>query len=207
MRLFGASRELKWLERPVSAGSVSPRGDLQGDPQDLSGDGKYLLTTNENRTSVAAQRLDGPPESRVPQIQVTPNREEQIFQSHFSPDGRWILYRAGPGLFVQPFPARGLRRQVAEMGGFPSWRGDGKEIVVYNPPGNIHSISVIQDGDDLRFGRPELLFSVRVPVGLNSGARPIAVSHDGSRIYFPLGVEQPGSDVIHVRTNALRQSR
>jgi hypothetical protein len=29
---------------------------------------------------------------------------------------------------------------------------------------------------------------------------PLAVSRDGSRIYFPQAIEQPEADVIHVRT-------
>jgi hypothetical protein len=53
-------------------------------------------------------------------------------------------------------------------------------------------------GDQLRFGSPVALFSVSPAPWLVAGAIPIAVSRDGSRIYFPQAVEQPESNMIHV---------
>jgi hypothetical protein len=56
-------------------------------------------------------------------------------------------------------------------------------------------------GGELRFGAPVALFSVRPPSGLLGQYSPLAVSRDGSRIFFPQGVEQPDSNVIHVKTS------
>jgi hypothetical protein len=58
---------------------------------------------------------------------------------------------------------------------------------------------VSEKAGELRFGEHELLFSgLRWPAGSTSQSRPLAVSRDGSRIYFVQGVEQPES-VIQVK--------
>jgi hypothetical protein len=36
------------------------------------------------------------------------------------------------------------------------------------------------------------------------GSRPLAVSHGSSRIFWLQHVEQPGSNVIHVKTGAVK---
>jgi hypothetical protein len=60
-------------------------------------------------------------------------------------------------------------------------------------------------GDELRFGPPELLFTgLRRPPGAVLSGRPLAVTRDGSRIYWPQPVEQADSGVIHVRPDAIR---
>jgi hypothetical protein len=41
-------------------------------------------------------------------------------------------------------------------------------------------------------------------MGGDSGSRPLAVSRDGSRIYFLQSAEQPESGVINVRIRAIR---
>jgi len=108
------------------------------------------------------------------------------------------------GIFVQPFPGPGLRRQIATARGTVQWRRDGKEII-YASRGGIYSVGVdTVGGGELRFGAPVLLFSgLRVPAGENLADQPLAVSRDGSRIFWPQAVEQPGSDVIQIRTRGV----
>jgi hypothetical protein len=132
--------------------------------------------------------------------------EDVVTQAQFSPDGRTILYtarntQAQPlGLFLQPYPETGLRKQIANSGTYAYWRADGKEILYYDD-GRIWSIRVEAAGSDVRFKPPEPLFSIPEPVGLNFASKPLAVSRDGSRIYFLKSTEQPAdSDVIYVRT-------
>jgi hypothetical protein len=38
----------------------------------------------------------------------------------------------------------------------------------------------------------------------DASSRPLAASHDGARIFWPQGVEQPDSNVIHVKTGWLK---
>jgi len=103
------------------------------------------------------------------------------------------------GIFVLPFPGPGLRRQITSDGNYPVWRKDGKEIL-YLDRKQISSIPVIASGDDVRFGSPSALFEVR-SLNTVSGRNPLAVTRDGSRIFFSQAAEQTeGSDVIHVRS-------
>jgi len=62
------------------------------------------------------------------------------------------------------------------------------------------AVSVTAAGSQLRFGLPHKLFSgIRSPAGANTSNRPLAVSSDGSRIYFVQSVEQPDSNMIHIK--------
>lgn len=124
----------KILERSVSgSGEVRELGDGQGIAQDLSSDGKQLLSTSS--PEIISQGLDGPAEQRMPKVVAAANGGESVFSPAFSPDGRWIVYasrsgdRQSGGIFVQPFPGPGLRRQIASTYGPVRWRGDGKEIL------------------------------------------------------------------------------
>jgi WD40-like Beta Propeller Repeat len=200
----------KILERSVSgSGEVRELGDGQGIAQDLSSDGKQLLVMSTGSREIISQGLDGPAEQRMPKVVASANGGESVFSQAFSPDGRWIVYasrsgdRKSGGIFVQPFPGPGLRRQIAATYGPVRRRGDGKEIL-YESQGGIYSVDVDTVGGELRFGAPVLLFSgVRVPAGSNVSHRPLAVSRDGSRIFWPQAVEQPGSDVIQIRTRGV----
>lgn len=142
--------------------------------------------------------------------EVQPKEVEGNVQTTFlSPDGHWLLYvvlsesvRTG-GLYVQPFPGPGLRRQIAPRGNSPVWRGDGKEILYYDA-GSLMSVS-ITGGASPTFGAPKKLFDgLRLPPTYVVRGAPLAVSPDGSRIYWLQGIEQPESNVVHVKIGAVR---
>ena len=131
--------------------------------------------------------------------------DQRVDNAAMSPDGAWAVYRPllESGIYVQPLTSVGLRRQIANGGTFPVWRKDGKEIL-YVGQGRIWSVRVDGSGTQLRFTSPEPLFSVSLPLGLLAGARPLAVSRDGSKIYFLQSADELDSSVIHVRTRAIR---
>jgi hypothetical protein len=191
-------------ERVVNAtGEVHEIGAAPGDLQDVSPDGKQVLIRPGAR-GIFSLRLQGPEQGRTP-ITVVEAAGEAPYGAGFSPDGRWIVYSirgtqgSEIGVYVQPFPGPGLRTQIANGGGFPVWRKDGKEIIIADDRG-VWSIRVDATGNGLHFGTPELLFSgLRSPAGYHLPDRPLAVSRDGSRIYFVQAVEQPDSSVIHIR--------
>jgi len=58
------------------------------------------------------------------------------FGSAFSPDGKWIAYATSSEnfkIYVQPFPATGVKYEVATGGAtWPLWSRDGKELF-YRP--------------------------------------------------------------------------
>jgi len=139
---------------------------------------------------------------------------ETISHARFSPDGRWIVYAAsspgggdggiykGGGISVQPYPGPGLRKQVTSRGNYPVWRKDGQEIVYldeFNGQNYIWSVPLSASGGDLRAGTPSPLFPARLPAATFGDLNFLAVSRDGSRFYIPQAVEQPESNVIHIR--------
>jgi serine/threonine protein kinase len=131
--------------------------------------------------------------------------EQRVDGAVLSPDGSWTVYHplTQSGIYVQPLTNPGLRKQIASGGGWAVWRKDGKEIVYWNQD-RIWSVRVDGVGAQLHFAPPEPLFSVARPLGLLSGARPLAVNRDGSRIYFLQSTEEPDSGFIHIRTRAIR---
>jgi len=79
------------------------------------------------------------------------------------------------------------------------WRKDSKEII-YSDAGSVWSVRVEFAGDGPHFAAPQKLFSgLRMPAYFVAQSRPLAVSRDDSHIYFPQAVEQPDSNVIHVK--------
>ncbi len=176
--------------------------------EDISPDGKvalYSSNTNGER-SVFSVSLDGAQGSRSNPVVET---SEQIFNPRFSPDGRWIVYDArtaheSVGIFVQPFPGPGLRKQIASSGSFPVWRKDGKEIIYIDLQSGVLAISVNGLGGDLRFGSPTPLFARPRSINVVTGSNPMAVTRDGSNILFPVALPQPeDSNVIHVKSGWL----
>jgi WD40-like Beta Propeller Repeat len=139
---------------------------------------------------------------------------ETISHARFSPDGHWIMYTAsaagserggiytGGGTYVQPYPGPGLRKQVTSRGNYPVWRKDGKEIVYldeYQGRNYIWSVPLAARGNEFQAGTPSPLFPARLPATTFGDLNFLAVSRDGSRFYIPQALEQPDSDVIHVR--------
>jgi eukaryotic-like serine/threonine-protein kinase len=130
-----------------------------------------------------------------------------VYTAKFSPDGLWVVYwlrNDNAGIYVQPVDAPGSRRQIAPSGRWPVWRKDGKEIV-YLDGNTLMSIAVDGTGTALHFGSPHALFSgLRQPAGAVALNMPLAISRDGSRIFWVQGPEETESNEIHVRTNAIR---
>jgi hypothetical protein len=141
----------------------------------------------------------------LPGNQTTALVGQRVDNAAMSPDGNWVLYHpyTEPGIYVQSLSGRALRKQIANSGNFPVWRGDGKEALYYDH-GHIWSVGVEGAGEQLRFSAPAQLFSVAQPMGILGGSRPLAVNRDGSRIYFLQSAEQPDAGVIHVRTGAIQ---
>ena len=179
--------------------------------EDTSPDGKtLLLSRGPLDTTVFSLSLDGVQKEPKSLLQTG----ETISHAHFSPDGRWIVYTAsaagserggiysGGGTYMQPYPGPGLRKQVTSRGNYPVWRKDGKEIVYldeYQGRNYIWSVPLAARGNEFQAGTPSPLFPARLPATTFGDLNFLAVSRDGSRFYIPQAVEQPDSDVIHVR--------
>ena len=121
--------------RRGSRAGEAPRTGTSGS---VSPDGKTLLfSRGAMDTAVFSVLLDGAQKDPKSLVQTG----ETISHARFSPDGRWIMYTAsatgggrgeiysGGGIYVQPYPGPGLRKQVTSRGNYPVWRKDGREIV------------------------------------------------------------------------------
>ena len=198
------------VERPIGGGAVSDLATPAGlqRPLDVSRDGKTLLfNRGAMDTGVFSARLDGVKEDPRPLVQTG----EILSNTTFAPDGNWIVYQTSgrsEAIYVQPFPGPGLKRtQIASSGNWPVWRKDGREIVYldkYQGQDYIWSVPVAPMGGELHPGAPTPLFPVRLPASTFTDLNFLAVSRDGSRFYIPQAVEQPNSDVIHVRTGWIK---
>jgi hypothetical protein len=178
---------------------------------DISADGKtLLLSRGPLAAAVFSMSLDSVQKEPKSLLQTG----EIISHARFSPDGRWIVYSAsaagsdrggiyaGGGTYVQPYPGPGLRKQVTSRGNYPVWRKDGKEIVYldeYQGRNYVWSVPLAVRGNGFEAGTPLPLFPARLPATTYGDLNFLAVSRDGSRFFIPQAVEQPESDVIHVR--------
>jgi serine/threonine protein kinase len=181
-----------------------PFTDQLRGPPTISADGR--VGVGKVQGGLVSFRLDSMSPGMSPAIVVP---RGTAASPALSPDGRWLAYfesGSGGGLYVQPFPGPGPRRQIApEMAGnnYVVWRGDGREIL-FRARETLMSVPVEWDGEP-KFGSPRKLFSGLVfPAGGNVSDRPLAVSRDGSRIFWAQGIEQPDSHVIHVKVGAVR---
>ena len=194
----------KLIERaPDGSKNFKELGKVNRQFLDVSPDGKHVLVGSEN-VGIFTSAVDMPPGGSLQRLNA---ENEHAYAPTFSPDGKWIVYSvgyaSGVSVYVQPYPGPGLRMQIASSEGISDgsavWRGDGKEILIAGHRG-IWSVRVDTAADRLHFSAPELLFSnIRWPSGYSSRSRPLAVSRDGSRIYFNQAVEQPNIKAIHVR--------
>src|SRR4029453_13429945 len=134
---------------------------------------------------------------------------------------RWIVYTAsaagserggiysGGGIYLQAYPGPGLRKQVTSRGNYPVWRKDGREIVYLAESRGrnyVWSVPIAGSGGEISAGAPSPLFPSRLPASTFGDLNFLAVSRDGSRFYIPQAVEQPQSDVIHLRMGGARES-
>ena len=176
--------------------------------EDVSVDGALMLFRTGSWSDLFSVRLDGRPEDRIAQTVQT---GKLISNVRISPDGRWLVYQGdGPGyevgVYVQPFPGPALPQQIASSGESPVWGKDGKEIV-YLDQDQVWSIPVETSNGRFRAGRPEAMFAVRSMEGGRRvrGISQLAISRDGSRIYYQQPVEQPPeSNLIRLKVGSIR---
>jgi serine/threonine protein kinase len=194
-------------------GPLARSGEVQTHPlpaeanglEDVSADGLTALCVSDESGAVFAVRLDAGPQTRATRVV---DAGAEVYGPRFSPDGRWVVYGERNGtqgdIFVQPFPGPGARRQIASIGRHVVWRGDGREILfttVFEGQTWVTSVQVNGSGADLRFSEPERLFVVHPGPGVVLRSAPLAVSRDGSRIFYAQAVEpSEESNVIHVST-------
>jgi serine/threonine protein kinase len=132
----------------------------------------------------------------------------------FSPDGRWIAYLSDfsgrPEVHVASFPDARIRRQISSggRGGWPRWRGDGKELF-WLFGNEVIAASVENGGNRFDIGAIQTLFTVN-PSGDSDSS--FAVSADGQRFLIISSLDADPSTItlmtnVSARLNATGGSR
>lgn len=116
----------------------------------------------------------------------------------FTGDGKWIAYWASGKIIVQPFPPNGSEFTVSSNpGGYPRWRGDGRELYYWDYSGHLLAVPIqVKDGA-IDAGSPQTLFTVRLKTYKNR--IPYDVAPDGQR--FLLNVQDSYERAAHVVLN------
>ena len=119
-------------------------------------------------------------------------------QSHgqISPDGKWLAYESFETgrmeIYIQPFPSGAGKHLIsADGGGWPRWRGDGRELFYMRqlPEGNKMMAAAVRFiGGSLAAETPKELFDsgyINLFHGDGSRYHPYSVSADGQHFLIP----------------------
>jgi serine/threonine protein kinase/Tol biopolymer transport system component len=191
--IYNAQR--KGVERDLFAKASNGTGSettvlvdgLSKDPMSVSPDGRFLLyrVSTKNRNDIWIQPLDGAGKPYA--LLETPHDENY---GRFSPDGKWIAFTGDesgrPEVYVLPFPGPGGKWQISTTGGgFPRWRGDGRELFYLSPDGSMMSVAVDGLTAAFRAEAPRRLFDA---LGAQQAGYQYAVSNDGERFLINTAV-------------------
>ena len=120
---------------------------------------------------------------------ATPYLATPAFESnpYFSPNGKWMLYQAGPGnpgIYVRPYPeSSGGLWKISEGGGSqPAWSPDGKRIYYRN--GNAMYAVDVTTEDDFSKRNPRKIFEGNYVL---RRSRPFDIHPDGDKFIMMQG--------------------
>jgi eukaryotic-like serine/threonine-protein kinase len=157
-----------------------------------SPDGKYLTYLwgkGEKMVSLWIMPVagDAPPVAIV----QPPSDQSNIYNYRISPDGRFVAYVSDESgtneLYITTFPAaKGKWRVSIDVGAFPTWGPNGKEIFFKALGDDLFACTVTAKGSEVEVSAPRHLFHASMPgVGM-----PYDVSADGKRFLVNLGEEE-----------------
>ena len=94
----GEEQLMMWSSLSRTEEPLTTSSRMDRDALDWSGDGKWLLISQENRATghfdVWVLPVASRPNAEVAAQKVTSSSEYELYQCHFSPDGRWIIFQA-----------------------------------------------------------------------------------------------------------------
>jgi len=149
---------------------------------DWSADGRFLSFAKSDLGGGALYVLPLEGQGERQPVEVF-HSESQIFNPHFSPDGRFLAYVVSnreartTSVFVRPVDGGAGPWQVVENSrGNLHWRSDGKELYYLAIDGSV-MVSEVSTSPSFTFKEPKVLFRPpgAVPVGIES------ISRDGKR--------------------------
>jgi Tol biopolymer transport system component len=199
---FLGSQQFEVRRKAVQGGAEEPvfSGRAFESPQDETPDGKTLILQNTNRSSdIWSLPLQG--DGKLVPLVATSASERN---PRLSPDGRWLAYGSDESghveVYVRRFPATDEKWQVSTRGGgWPYWRGDGKEIFYVGIDGILMAVRVSAAGEAFSVGAPEMLFQTRFR-NLNM-LRQYVPSADGKRFLLIHPAQDPAASPMRVLLN------
>jgi dipeptidyl aminopeptidase/acylaminoacyl peptidase len=143
-----------WSQEKRTEEPVSPSTPLPPLVYDWSSDGKELLISQPNnktqREEVVQMPVIAAPRAEAEARKIISNPEYDIWQPHFSPDGRWIVFQTTRSL---PTAMEGTIYVTAATGGpwiqitdgkqfadKPLWSPDGKTIYFLSRRGGVFNV-------------------------------------------------------------------
>jgi len=173
-------------------------------PQDWSADGQRIVyfssVGNERGIWVIPVLGDRVP---VPYLVGTTTQRTSL---SLSPDGRWLAYNSDESgvrqVFVQSFPNPNIDKMPVSKpgGGYPRWRGDGREIFYIDASGSLVAAPIVT-GQKLGIGTPVRLFDM--PEFRGAVGYPYDVAPDGQR-FIVVRPKNARSGKLTVRVNWLK---
>lgn len=124
-------------------------GDTIGGVYDWSPDGKWILRIGPSGSGVWLVPLASAPHAENAAQKILSNPAVQLFQPHFSPDGRWIVFEAvanspnpESALFVVPLSGGPWTRITdgRHWDDKPRWSPDGRTIYYISGPGGFFNV-------------------------------------------------------------------
>src|SRR5262249_44711021 len=133
----GKGRSLMWKPLNDSPERVLTAATFIQNPQDWSGDGRFLLYYEIGAADTLRDLWVLPmgPEGKAGEPKLYLRTKYNEFQSRFSPekDPRWVAYVSDESgqfeVYIQSFPVpHGATRISTNGGGFPQWNQRGGEL-------------------------------------------------------------------------------
>jgi Tol biopolymer transport system component len=199
-RNFGA-KFFEIRRKPVRGGTEESvfEGTSFESPHDTTPDGKTLIVQNTRRSvDIWALPLEG--DHKLVPLLTTDSSERT---PRLSPDGRWLAYASDESghyeVYVRRYPVTEEKWQVTTRGGgWPYWRGDGKEIYWVALDGTLMA-APISTTPSFSTGEPETLFLTRFRN--LTAIRQYVVSADGQRFLLSQLVQDPAATPVQVLLN------
>jgi Tol biopolymer transport system component len=178
----GESHDI-WLKDVGGSGKaelVLENVDTNDGPVSWSPDGRWIVFTRfDQNSNPDVWAYDTERGEAVPV--VASSFEEYV--PVVSPDGRWLAFTSDESgereVYLTTFPEPARRWQVStDGGGFPQWRGDGKELFYVTRDGTMMAAELSAAGESMTVGRVRRLFRWNRPAG---DITPYTASRDGQR--------------------------
>ena len=142
----GEGQLMMWSSQSRTEEPLTTSSRSSGDAHDWSGDGKWLLISQGK--NVWLLPVASRPNAEAAAQKVTSSPTYELYQCHFSPDGRWIVFEA-----VRYSPVESILYVMAATGGpwiritdgkhwddKPRWSPDGKTIYFVSGRGGFFNV-------------------------------------------------------------------